>query len=82
MGFLFGAVKGMIILMLLYWTVDLFPKNKWATIIRKESYLSKTFTNTRLMIIDIFHLTDPVYQGEIFIQDMIKRDRFTREKEI
>ena len=82
MGFLFGAVKGMIILMLLYWTVDLFPKNKWATIIRKESYLSKTFTNTRLVIIDIFHLTDPVYQGEIFIQDMIKRDRFTREKEI
>jgi hypothetical protein len=74
MGFLFGAVKGMIILMLLYWTVDLFPEKKWATIIRKESYLSKTFSNTRHIIIDIFHLTDPVRQGEIFIQNMIKRD--------
>ena len=75
MGFLFGAVKGMIILMLLYWTVDLFPEKKWATIIRKESYLSKTFTDTRHVIIDIFHLTDPVHQGELFIQDVIKRDR-------
>ena len=81
MGFLFGAVKGMIILMLLYWTVDLFPEKKWASIIRKESYLSKTFTNTRYAIIDIFHLTDPVQQGEIFIQNMIKRDRVAGVKE-
>ena len=80
MGFLFGAVKGMIILMLLYWTVDLFPEKKWASIIRKESYLSKTFTNTRHVIIDIFHLNDPVQQGEIFIQDVIKRDRVTGGK--
>ena len=81
MGFLFGVVKGMIILMLLYWTVDLFPEKKWATIIREESYLSKTFTNTRHIIIDIFHLTDPVHQGEIFIQNVIKRDRAAGKKE-
>ena len=81
MGFLFGAVKGMIILMLLYWTVDLFPEKKWSTIIRKESYLSKTFTNTRHVIIDIFHLTDPVHQGEIFIKDVIKRDRTVGKQE-
>ena len=80
MGFLFGAVKGMIILMLLYWTVDLFPEKKWAAIIRNESYLSKTFTNTRHVIIDIFHLNDPVQQGEKFIQDVIKRDRVTGGK--
>ena len=71
MGFLFGAVKGMIILMLLYWTVDLFPEKKWAAIIRNESYLSKTFTNTRYAIIDIFHLTDPVQQEKIFIQNRL-----------
>ena len=82
MGFLFGAVKGMIILMLLYWTVDLFPEKKWATIIRKESYLSKTFTDTRHVIIDIFHLTDPVHQGELFIKDVIKRDRTAEDQEI
>ena len=82
MGFLFGAVKGMIILMLLYWTVDLFPEKKWATIIRKESYLSKTFTDTRHVIIDIFHLNDPVHQGELFIQDMIKQDRAAEGQEI
>jgi membrane protein required for colicin V production len=82
MGFLFGAVKGMIILMLLYWTVDLFPEKKWAAVIRKESYLSKTFTDTRHVIIDIFHLNDPVHQGELFIQDMIKRDRTAGGQEI
>ena len=81
MGFLFGALKGMIILMLLYWTVDLFPEKKWSTIIHKESYLSKTFTNTRHVIIDIFHLTDPVHQGEIFIKDVIKRDRMLGKQE-
>ena len=81
MGFLFGAVKGMIILMLLYWTVDLFPEKKWAAIIREESYLSKTFSNTRHIIIDIFHLTDPVRQGEIFIQNVIKRDSGAGKKE-
>ena len=82
MGFLFGAVKGMIILMLFYWTVDLFPEKKWAAIIRKESYFSKTFTDTRHVIIDIFHLTDPVHLGEIFIQDVIKRDRAAGGPEI
>jgi len=82
MGFLFGAVKGMIILMLLYWTVDLFPEKKWATIIRNESYLSKTFTNSRHVIIDIFHLTDPVHQGELFIKDVIKRNRAAVDQEI
>jgi membrane protein required for colicin V production len=82
MGFLFGAVKGMIILMLLYWTVDLFPEKKWAAIIREESYLSKTFTDTRHVIIDIFHLNDPVHQGELFIQDVIKRDRAAGGQEI
>ena len=82
MGFLFGAVKGMIILMLLYWTVDLFPEKKWASIIREESYLSKTFTDTRHVVIDIFHLNDPVHQGELFIQDVIKRDRRAVGQEI
>ena len=82
MGFLFGAVKGMIILMLLYWTVDLFPEKKWASIIREESYLSKTFNDTRHVIIDIFHLNDPVHQGELFIRDVIKRDRRAGGQEI
>ena len=82
MGFLFGAVKGMIILMLLYWTVDLYPEKKWASIIREESYLSKTFTDTRHVIIDIFHLNDPVHQGELFIQDVINRDRTAGGREI
>ena len=82
MGFLFGAAKGMIILMLLYWTVDLFTEKKWASIIREESYLSKTFTDTRHVIIDIFHLNDPVHQGELFIQDVIKRDRTAGGQEI
>ena len=59
-----------------------FYKKKWAAIIRKESYFSKTFTNTRHVIIDIFNLTDPVHQGEIFIQDVIKRDRAAGGPEI
>ena len=49
--------------MLFYWTIDLFPSNKWASIIRKESYLSYRFTNTRYVIINLFHL-DGIYADD------------------
>ena len=75
MGFVFGALKGIIILMLFYWTIDLFPSNKWTSIIRKESYLSYRFTNTRYVIINLFHLDDPIKDGEIFLKDMINNDK-------
>jgi len=75
MGFVFGGIKGIIILMLFYWTIDLFPSNKWASIIRKESYLSYRFTNTRYVIINLFHLDDPIKDGEIFLKDMINNDK-------
>ena len=77
MGFVFGSLKGIIILMLIYWTIDLFPSNKWISIIRKESYLSYKFTNTRYVIINLFHLEDPVKEGEIFIKEMINNDKIT-----
>ena len=60
MGFIFGALKGIIILMIFYWSIDLFPKNKWVSIIQKESYLSYRFTSTRFIIINLFHLEDPI----------------------
>jgi len=75
MGFIIGAIKGIIILMLFYWTIDLFPSNKWTSIIRKESYLSYRFTNTRYVIINLFHLDDPIKEGEIFLKDMINNDK-------
>ena len=77
MGFVFGSLKGIIILMLIYWTIDLFPSNKWISIIRKESYLSYKFTNTRYVIINLFHLEDPVKEGEVFIKEMINNDKIT-----
>ena len=77
MGFVFGSLKGIIILMLIYWTIDLFTSNKWISIIRKESYLSYKFTNTRYVIINLFHLEDPVKEGEVFIKEMINNDKIT-----
>ncbi|MEC9027507.1 MAG: CvpA family protein [Candidatus Neomarinimicrobiota bacterium] len=74
MGFIFGALKGIIILMIFYWSIDLFPTNKWVSIIQKESYLSYRFTNTRFIIINLFHLEDPIKEGEIFLKDMMEND--------
>ena len=74
MGFIFGALKGIIILMIFYWSIDLFPNNKWVSIIQKESYLSYRFTNTRFIIINLFHLVDPIKEGEIFLKDMMEND--------
>lgn len=74
MGFIFGAIKGIIILMLFFWTMDLFPSNKWISIIRNESNLSYRFTNTRFIIINLFHLEDPIKEGEIFLKNMINDD--------
>ena len=74
MGFIFGALKGIIILMIFYWSIDLFPKNKCVSIIQKESYLSYRFTNTRFIIINLFHLEDPIKEGEIFLKDMMEND--------
>ena len=74
MGFIFGAIKGIIILMLFFWTMDLFSSNKWISIIRNESNLSYRFTNTRFIIINLFHLEDPIKEGEIFLKDMLNND--------
>ena len=74
MGFIFGALKGIIILMIFYWSIDLFPKNKWVSIIQNESYLSYRITNTRFIIINLFHLEDPIKEGEIFLKDMMEND--------
>ena len=62
------------LLMLFFWTMDLFPSNKWISIIRNESNLSYRFTNTRFIIINLFHLEDPIKEGEIFLKDMINND--------
>ena len=49
-------------------------------IIREESYLSYKFTNSRYVIINLFHLEDPVKEGEKFIKDMINNDQITKNE--
>jgi len=72
MGFVFGSIKAMLIVMVFIWAMDIYPKKEWSNIVHEQSSISEFMTSTRLKIINVFHLQDPVAKGEKFIQELME----------
>ncbi|NOZ03647.1 MAG: CvpA family protein [FCB group bacterium] len=71
MGFVFGMVKGVIIIALAIWVMELSPLDKWAEIIQRESRLARGVSKTRVSVVDFFGWSDPVKKGEKYIKSFM-----------
>ncbi len=70
-GFIFGAFKAIVILIIVIWFVELIPVQKWSDTLYDESSLVRTLTRTRNATVSIFGWDDPVRTGEEFIRGII-----------
>ncbi len=74
-GFVFGLLKGSIVVSLIVLFLDISPKDEWSRIVYKESSLARILTHARINIIKIFHWEDPFEKGENFIKTMMETDK-------
>ena len=72
MGFTFGAIKAVLVLMMFIWALDIYPKKEWSKIVHAESTITEYLTAIRLNIINLFNLQDPVAKGEKFVQELME----------
>ena len=72
MGFSFGAIKAVLVLMMFIWALDIYPKKEWSKIVHAESTIAEYLTAIRLNIINLFNLQDPVAKGEKFVQELME----------
>ena len=68
MGFFFGMVKGVILLIAFVWFVSILPLQKWNNIINENSKLITYSNQIRLSVISFFNWEDPVTLSESYIK--------------
>lgn len=71
MGSFFGLAKGVLIVMVLLWLVELLPHRKTDIIVQKESHFATRLNTMRTRIVTTFNWTDPVERGEKYIRDFL-----------
>ncbi len=73
LGFLFGALKGLIIVIVFVWLVDISPMKKWSDIFHRHSYLVQETAKIRYRVIDFFGWSDPVKTGEEYMNSLMTK---------
>ena len=73
MGFLFGAFKAALVVMIFLWAVEIAPNNKWSKIIYEESVIASSLTTMRNSLINLFNFQDPVQKGKLSIQKLMEK---------
>jgi len=74
MGFLFGAFKAALVVMIFLWAVEIAPNDKWSKIIHEESTIASSLTGVRYKIIQTFKFQDPVQKSEESFQELMKTE--------
>lgn len=74
-GFVFGVLKGGVIIALCVWIIDVSPMDRWSDILRQRSRIVATSTDVRTKIIKFFGWNDPVEKGELFLHKFIPDNR-------
>jgi uncharacterized membrane protein required for colicin V production len=70
-GFIFGAFKAIVILIIVIWFVELIPVQKWSLTLYNQSSMARTLTGVRNTTVSLFGWDDPVRTGEEFIRGII-----------
>jgi uncharacterized membrane protein required for colicin V production len=70
-GFIFGAIKAVIIVIVILWVFELMPVPKGSLTLYNQSSLVRTLTKARNSTISLFGWDDPVKTGEEFLRRLI-----------
>ena len=68
MGFFFGMVKGVTLLITFVWFISILPLQKWNTVINENSNFVIYSNQIRLSIISFFNWEDPISLSESYIR--------------
>lgn len=71
MGTVFGLMKGLLVVMIFFWMVELFPNRESSNIIMSESKMVQRLIQVRKSIITTFNWRDPVELGEKTIREFL-----------
>ena len=78
MGTVFGSMKGLLVVMIFFWMVELFPNRESSNIIMSESKMVQRLIHVRKSIITTFNWRDPVELGEKTIREFLDNMEDTR----
>jgi uncharacterized membrane protein required for colicin V production len=70
-GFIFGAIKAVIIVIVILWVFELMPVPKGSFTLYNQSSFVRTLTKARNATISMFGWDDPVKAGEKFLRGLI-----------
>ena len=70
---IFGCCKGAFLVMMFFWMLEILPSEQTANVVISNSRAAKNFIGVRKSVVSIFHLDDPVLEGEKAIQDFMKK---------
>ena len=73
MGTVFGLIKGLLVMMIFFWMVELFPDRESTNIIMSESRMVQRLIHVRKSIISTFNWRDPVELGEKTIREFLNK---------
>ena len=71
-GFIFGALKGFMMVIVFVWLLALLPMERWTDIIERNSIIARTGNKMRVEIVELFGWDDPVAKSEAYIQQLIQ----------
>ena len=71
MGTILGFAKGLLSIMIFFWTFELIPDNKVSIIFSEKSNVSQKLIKIRKSIVTTFNWDDPIDFGEKSIRDYL-----------
>jgi len=71
-GFIFGALKGFMMVIVFVWLLALLPMERWTDIIERNSIIARMGNKMRVEIVELFGWDDPVAKSEAYIQQLIQ----------
>lgn len=74
LGFLFGVLKGTILIVMVLWIFELMPYQKWTDTLYNNSTIARTLRHVRDTSIEYFGWGNPIYEGKQYIKSLLKAD--------
>ena len=73
-GFVIGVLKGTILIVMVLWTFELLPYQKWTDTLYTNSTIARTLRQVRDTSIDYLGWDNPVGEGKEYIKSLLKTD--------
>jgi len=67
LGFFFGSIKGVFIIIIITWFLSLLPLKNWNAIIVKNSVVAQKGNLVKMSLIELFNLEDSIVETESYI---------------